>query len=167
MTYPVNHIMLMWGNTPLSWQPASTFAQNGNFLATLRSEPYSLDGTAVNETGKPVLVLHSFIASLCNSRSKVLDLCCGSGSTAIAAASLGIDSIGVDNRASQVNACVERVKQEANSPSWYPNPDVIHKYFALRNQLRASTTKPDDSGTFIPKRSNKSSRTSASIPAAS
>ena len=165
VTYPVNHILLLWGTTPLSWQPTSTFAQNGNFLATLRCESYSLDGTPVNETSKPVLVLRSFIASLCNSRSKVLDLCCGSGSTAIAAASLGIDSVGVDNRSSQVAACVERVKQEAISPSWYPEPGVIHKYQALRNQLRASTIKADDPENFVPRKTKKTSTSRSARPA--
>ena len=41
--------------------------------------------------------------------SIVLDLCCGSGSTAVACASLGIASISVDKRKNQITATKERL----------------------------------------------------------
>ena len=145
-TYPANLIVLLWSDH-LNWQGEDASPhQNGNFVATPKVPMYSHRGEIVNQTGKPVILLRSFFSSFCPRGSAVLDLCSGSGSGALAAASLGLDSYSVDIRQPQIEASMDRIHEAAVNPSWYPSPEVIHKWSALTDQLVAAITPPAPAG---------------------
>lgn len=135
ISYPTNPILL-FSRINFTWYAAGGYRTNGNFVATPQISNYRRKGLIVNPTEKPVVLLRSFIANLCERGKSVLDLCCGSGSTAMAAASLGFNSYGCDIRLDQVEACVERLKSEYNLPSFYPSPEVVHDFSALRLSLK-------------------------------
>ena len=65
----------------------------------------------VNSTQKPVDLYRNFIFRFCPPNKIVLDICAGSGTGALAAASFGYSSISVDNRSSQCKAIIERIRK--------------------------------------------------------
>ena len=143
LSYPVN-LILLFSKEQLTWNKESKnkFMSNGNFVATLQEPQQKFKGTPVNPTQKPIVLLRSFIADFCSPEKLVVDLTCGSGTTAIAAASLGYDSHNCDIRGGQVKYSIERVKAEAANPSWYPETYVIWDYSALRKSLTDACTEP-------------------------
>ena len=68
-------------------------------------------GNVVNVTQKPVDLYRNFIFRFCPKNQIVLDICAGSGTGAIAAASFGYSSISIDNRQNQCDAIRERIKK--------------------------------------------------------
>ena len=69
------------------------------------------DGQVVNSTQKPVDLYRNFIFRFCPPNQIVLDICAGSGTGALAAASFGYSSISIDNRSSQCSAIKERIRK--------------------------------------------------------
>ena len=126
-SHPVNPILLLWHDV-INYKKTGSYLQNGNFVATPKFPLRKHCSEVVNVTEKPVILLRSFISQFCSDSSCVADLTCGSGSAAIAAASLGIDSCSFDIREEQVEATKARLQEECASPSWYPSPEVVHDF---------------------------------------
>lgn len=69
----------------------------------------------INPTQKPLLLLE-YLVWLCHSGSGVIvDLCCGTGSAAIASLRMGYDVIAMDKNAQQTKACQQRLDKFAKS----------------------------------------------------
>jgi hypothetical protein len=151
ISYPVNLILLLW-NGRLSWQSEdASHIMNGNFVATPKTNVWKVAAEVLNSTQKPIVLMRAFLSCFCPRSSAVLDLCSGSGSTAIAAASLGIDSFSVDLREGQVEGAKLRMKSEAAKPGWYPPPNTVFKWEALRRSITAACLEPEKEP-FVEKR---------------
>lgn len=70
-------------------------------------------GYAVHPTQKPVDLLEVLIRYACPPGGLVLDPCCGSGSTLVAAVNCGMRAIGIDISEQWCYEATKRVKQEA------------------------------------------------------
>ena len=140
---PANIILVFWkqGSMPFN-QHDKSFLTNGNFVATPKITKFRIDGTALNATEKPVILIRTFINSFCVVGKVVLDMTCGSGSVAMAAASLGYDSLSFDIRESQVEGAMTRLLAENSRPTWYPDCSVVHCYKVLENFLKEAVAEP-------------------------
>ena len=166
LCYPANLILLFWHKT-LNWNgEQASFSQNGNFVCTPAIPKYKQNGEPLNSTEKPVILLRSFISSFCPVGKTVLDLTCGSGSVAMAAASLARDSFCYDLRESQIEGALSRVQAESSRPSWYPPPDTVHQFKALDNALKVEIAEPleDDASEKVSELKKKSPKSDKSKP---
>jgi site-specific DNA-methyltransferase (adenine-specific) len=94
--------------------------KSGHFTATdggarlmrsvlrIRSE----HGRAENETQKPLALLRTILAYSCPKSGLVLDPMAGSGSTLVAAKSLGMRGVGIETREPQCEIAAKRLSQE-------------------------------------------------------
>jgi hypothetical protein len=114
INYDISPIIILYQSDPLPRVWSNYFPCATDKFASHRS-------LAINVTQKPIKLLKFIISTFINSNDKrkttnksiVLDLCCGSGSTAVAAASLGVCSISFDKRKSQVFASYGRLRKIA------------------------------------------------------
>jgi hypothetical protein len=113
LNYDISPILMIYHdryNLPNLW--SNYFSCTVDKFTQYKKQP-------VNVTQKPIRLLKYLIASFLNlndttkgrSQSYVLDLCSGSGSTAIAAASLGVSSISFDKRRIQIISTIGRFKK--------------------------------------------------------
>ena len=121
-SYPCNHVTI-FSRTAITYNPVSELANylNGNFVATIRCPSFKIDNVVLNETQKPIMLMRFFIEVFALPRGAVLDLFSGSGSTAMAAASLGVDSFNVDIRPEQISGSMTRLQREMTQPRTWPS----------------------------------------------
>jgi hypothetical protein len=134
MSFPANPIWIL-SKGPKKYQSSSSFKANVNFVCTPPEPKFSLGEEVLNPTQKPVCLLRSLINSFCPPASVVLDLCSGSGSTAMAAMSLGFDSVSIDYREDQIAGARQRLQFEVLEPTLWPECDFVHDYSCLRQSL--------------------------------
>ena len=85
--------------------------------------PFLHNDGILNETEKPIDLLRCIIHHHCPPLLSVLDLTCGSGSTAIAAASLGRNSHNFDIRQNQISGAKARIKLLFADPPTFQSPE--------------------------------------------
>ena len=141
MGHPANPIMIL-SQAAKKYQKNSSHLASSNFVATPNVRKYKFDGEVVNPTEKPVVLLRAFINSFCPKLSHVVDLCSGSGSAAVAAASLGFGSFSCDLRESQFEAAQARLRDAMLEHTFYPSPDFVHDFQPLKLSLE-QRMKPD------------------------
>ena len=117
---------------------------NGNFVTSRRPKWFNVDEEILNETEKPVDLMRLFIKLHCRANQVVLDVFCGSGSGAVAAASLGYDSISFDVRQGQISGSTMRLKRENLKPSWYPEPELFMNFKVLQKYTAIISVEPAD-----------------------
>ncbi len=71
---------------------------------------FQRDKTRLHSTQKPVLLLEYLIKTYTNENDLVLDSCCGSGSTLVAAKNLNRQFIGIEKEEKYYNIALERLK---------------------------------------------------------
>jgi hypothetical protein len=141
MSYPANPFLILTQDKK-KYQPNSTFKAGTNFVATPPEAKFRVQEEVLNPTQKPVVLLRSVINSFCPVGSTVLDVCSGSGSGAIASATLGFDSISIDFREDQIEGATQRLQGELNAPSYNPSCDFIHDFSTLRRSLTEQLKEP-------------------------
>ena len=91
-----------------------------NFLISPRIRDfYKINDTVVNRTEKPIDLYRAFMFNHASSPCTVIDLCSGSGACALAAATLGYNSVSVDIRESQTDATKQRLAQYNGEPGQF------------------------------------------------
>lgn len=100
--------------------PATSRRMAGQFKkATDVLDIPALNNMAVERTGyptqKPLALLELLVGAFCPPGGTVLDPCCGSGTTLVAAASLGRRAIGFDLSDAAVKVAMSRLKPDSNA----------------------------------------------------
>ncbi|MCR9066855.1 MAG: site-specific DNA-methyltransferase, partial [Cytophagales bacterium] len=126
-------------------------------------------GDIINETEKPIELLRGILYNHCRGSDVVVDLCSGSGSTTIAAASLRKTCWSVDNRADQVEAARQRLRKYELSTVYRHPQDIffIEKMFEKKAKPKSSTGKRKKSETpakATPAKKMKKNRSSSTSP---
>ena len=127
------------------------------------------DGDIINETEKPIELLRGILYNHCRGSDVVVDLCSGSGSATIAAASLRKTCWSVDNRADQVEAARQRLRKYDLSTVYRHPQDIffIEKMLEKKAKPKSSTGKRKKSETpakATPAKKMKKNRSSSTSP---
>ena len=102
------------------------------------------DGTPLNCTEKPIELLRGLLYNHCEFENMVVDLCSGSGSMAIACASLGYNYCGVDKRIEQIKGSVKRVEQYETGTLWRHPQDIFFIEKMIPKKLVMNRLKEDN-----------------------
>ena len=119
--------------------PLTTLSFGNNFIhCPTPPSKFLVHNRVVNPTQKPLEVLRAFIYNHVSRDSCILDICSGSGSGALAAASLGCNSISVDKRPDQISSSKQRLREfvEREGALHLPHPQSVFSVENFRKPTR-------------------------------